>query len=149
MDYSIDLLKKLETLGALNYSVRKCISVLDIPEGDEKQFESDFNTPGSQPWKAFQKGIDKAEFAIDSGLFNKAKDGDLKAIAAYEERKEWQQKQEKTINEQRKIISEQQKNALVIDQKPQKESIRPSSGKSKVIRPPKNKVRNPKNPPTK
>ena len=72
-------------MGILGYSVEKCINILDIE--DEVIFVKDFNNPKSEIRKAYQKGVDKSEYAIDIKLFEKAKDGDLKALQKYEERK--------------------------------------------------------------
>lgn len=83
--YSEEILKQLSNLGALGYSCEKCINVLDIE--DEKTFEKDFKNPASIVGKAYQKGVDKADYAIDSKLFQKAREGDLKALEKYEQRK--------------------------------------------------------------
>ena len=59
--------------------------MLDID--NEKQFIKDFDNKNHAIAKAYQKGIDKADFILDSKLFEMAKNGDLKAIQKYEERK--------------------------------------------------------------
>lgn len=72
-------------MGILGYSCEKCINILDIE--NEQEFKKDFVTPTSEVFKNYKKGVDKADYAIDLKLFDKAKDGDLKALAKYEERK--------------------------------------------------------------
>ena len=85
MEYTEDFLKKMVQVGTLGYPLSKIMNVLDIE--DEKQFTKDFDNPKSQVAKNYQKGIDKADFILDSKLFEMAKNGDLKALAKYEERK--------------------------------------------------------------
>lgn len=72
-------------MGTLGYPSSKIINVLDID--DEKQFTKDFDNPRSEVAKAYKKGVDKADFIIDSKLFEMAKNGDLKALEKYEIRK--------------------------------------------------------------
>lgn len=86
MKYDDEFLKKVESLGILGYPVQKCINILDIGDTEVNQFTTDFNSPESKVKKAYQKGVDKAEYAIDSKLFNKAKEGDLKALQKFEDR---------------------------------------------------------------
>ncbi len=76
--------KKLITLGCLGYDVERCINIVE-PD-DEAAFRRDFATEGSPVWKAYRKGQDIAAFAIDSKLFDMAKNGDMKALATLEER---------------------------------------------------------------
>jgi hypothetical protein len=83
-NYTEEQIKQMVHMGILNYPPSKCINILDIE--DTEQFLKDFNTPGSEIYKAFKKGRDKAEYAIDMKLFEKAKNGDLKALQKYEER---------------------------------------------------------------
>lgn len=85
MAYTEEQLKKMVHMGILDYSCEKCINVLDIE--DEKQFTNDFSNQNSEIYKAFKKGKDKSDYAIDLKLFEKAKDGDLRALAEYEKRK--------------------------------------------------------------
>jgi len=89
MQYSEDQLKQMVHMGILGYDVSKCINILDIESKDEVQFKKDFINPTSEIYKAYKKGVDKADYAIDMKLFEKAKNGDLKALAKYEERKEY------------------------------------------------------------
>jgi len=88
MEYSEDFLKKMVQCGTLGYPVSKIINVFDI--NNEEQFVKDFDNKNSMIYKHYQKGIDKADFILDSKLFEMAKEGDLKALAKYEERKKRQ-----------------------------------------------------------
>lgn len=85
MEYNEDFLKKMVQVGTLGYPLSKIINVLDID--DEKKFTKDFDNPKSEVAKSYQKGIDKADFILDSKLFDMAKNGDLKALTKYEIRK--------------------------------------------------------------
>ena len=94
MKYDEDFLKKIVNFGILGYQLNKIINILDIHEDDVNQFTEDFFNKNSAVGKAYQKGIDKADFAIDTKLFDKAKEGDLKALEKYEQRKKQYFKQE-------------------------------------------------------
>ena len=85
MEYNEDFLKKMVQVGTLGYPLSKIINVLDID--DIKQFTKDFDNPKSQVAISYQKGVDKADFVLDSKLFDMAKGGDLKALDKYEIRK--------------------------------------------------------------
>lgn len=85
MEYNEDFLKKMVQVGTLGYPLSKIVNVLDID--NEKQFIKDFDNKNHPIAKAYQKGIDKADFVIDSKLFDMAKNGDLKALKEYDERK--------------------------------------------------------------
>ncbi len=85
MEYNEDFLKKMVQVGTLGYPLSKIINVLDID--DTKQFTKDFDNPQSQVAISYQKGVDKADFVLDSKLFDMAKGGDLKALNKYEIRK--------------------------------------------------------------
>lgn len=85
MEYTEDFLKKMVQVGTLGYPLSKIINVLDID--DIKQFTKDFDNPKSQVAISYQKGVDKADFVLDSKLFDMAKGGDLKALDKYEVRK--------------------------------------------------------------
>ena len=87
MTYTPEFLKKLTTLGTLGYNIQKIINILDIPFTDQESFVSDFNNPKSEVRNAFQRGVDKSDFAIDQKLFELAQSGDMKAIEKYDERK--------------------------------------------------------------
>lgn len=83
--YTKEQLEKMVHMGILGYSCEKCINILDIE--NEQDFRKDFASPTSEVYKNYKKGVDKADYAIDIKLFDKAKNGDLKALAKYEERK--------------------------------------------------------------
>jgi hypothetical protein len=85
MEYNEDFLKKMVQVGTLGYPLSKIINVLDID--DAKQFTKDFDNPKSKVAISYQKGVDKADFVLDSKLFDMAKGGDLKALDKYEMRK--------------------------------------------------------------
>jgi hypothetical protein len=85
MEYNEDFLKKMVQVGTLGYPLSKIINVLDID--DAKQFTKDFDNPKSKVAISYQKGVDKADFVLDSKLFDMAKGGDLKALDKYERRK--------------------------------------------------------------
>lgn len=85
MEYNEDFLKKMVQVGTLGYPLSKIINVLDID--DTKQFTKDFDDPKSKVAISYQKGVDKADFVLDSKLFDMAKGGDLKALDKYERRK--------------------------------------------------------------
>jgi hypothetical protein len=88
MEYTDEFLKKVTSLGTLGYSLNKCINILDVADGDIKNFTNDFDNINSKVAKAYQKGIDKAAYAIDVKLFDLAtKEGDLKALEMFEARK--------------------------------------------------------------
>ena len=88
MEYNEDFLKKMVQVGTLGYPLSKILNVLDID--NEKQFTNDFDDPKSKIAISYQKGVDKADFVLDSKLFEMAKNGDLKALQKYEERKRGQ-----------------------------------------------------------
>lgn len=85
MEYNEDFLKKMVQVGTLGYPLSKIVNVLDID--DTKQFTKDFYNPKSKVAISYKKGVDKADFVLDSKLFDMAKGGDLKALQKYEERK--------------------------------------------------------------
>jgi len=84
MTLSDEQLKKCVTLGCLGYEVERSINIVE--PADEAAFRIAFRTEGTQVWKAYRKGQDIAAFAIDSKLFEMAKNGDMKALATLEER---------------------------------------------------------------
>ena len=87
MTYTPEFLKKITTLGTLGYNIQKIINILDVPDLDQASFVADFNNPKSEVRNAFQRGVDKSDFAIDQKLFELAQSGDLKAIEKYDEHK--------------------------------------------------------------
>lgn len=88
MKYTDEFLKKIMQCGTLGYPLSKILNVLDIE--NEAEFKVDFNNKESEVSKNYQKGIDRADFVLDSKLFEMAKDGDLKALDKYEKRKDIQ-----------------------------------------------------------
>lgn len=95
MKYTDDLLKKVMQCGTLGYPLSKILNILDIE--NEAEFKTDFNNRESVVSRNYQKGIDRADFVLDSKLFEMAKDGDLKALDKYEKRKSiqiWRKKNE-------------------------------------------------------
>ncbi len=99
MEYNEDFLKKMVQVGTLGYPLSKIINVLDID--DIKQFTKDFDNPKSKVAISYQKGVDKADFVLDSKLFDMAKGGDLKALDKYERRKRIQLYAEERERKQR------------------------------------------------
>jgi len=99
MEYNEDFLKKMVQVGTLGYPLSKIINVLDID--DTKQFTKDFDDPKSKVAISYQKGVDKADFVLDSKLFDMAKGGDLKALDKYERRKRSQLYAEERERKQR------------------------------------------------
>lgn len=85
MDYTDEFLNKIVSVGLLNYPLSKIINVLDIE--DEIQFSTDFDNPDSPVSKAYQKGIDKSDYQIDSKLYELAKNGDVRSIELYNSHK--------------------------------------------------------------
>lgn len=77
-------ISKIVALGGLNYPVAKMINVLDIQ--DEAAFRAAMSNPNSPEARAYQKGQDQAEFALDMALFNKAKSGDMKAMEVFKKK---------------------------------------------------------------
>ena len=99
MEYNEDFLKKMVQVGTLGYPLSKILNVLDID--NEKQFTKDFDNPKSKVAISYQKGVDKADFVLDSKLFDMAKGGDLKALDKYERRKRSQLYAEERERKQR------------------------------------------------
>lgn len=103
MEYTEEFLKKIVGVGTLGYSLNKIINVLDIDEKDVEQFTEAFDKENSPVYIAYQKGVDKADYAIDMKLFEMAKGGDLKALQKYEERKDLQIRQEEKGRQSREF----------------------------------------------
>jgi hypothetical protein len=93
MEYTADQLKKIVNLGTLGYDVEKCINVLDVE--DEAAFKKEFATPGTTVYKAYKKGQDIADFAIDSKLFEMARQGDINAMREFERKKRIRENKQK------------------------------------------------------
>ena len=71
-------------MGILGYPVDKIINILEIT--DTEQFKADFKNKAHEIFNRYQVGKDKADYIIDSKLFEMAKAGDLAALAKYEQR---------------------------------------------------------------
>lgn len=71
--------------GAFGYDAKKMSSILGVPEIEIVQ---ELKNKDSEFAKLYQKGVDMSEYVIDMKIFNLAKQGDLAAIALFEERKE-------------------------------------------------------------
>ena len=99
MEHNESFLKKIVGMGTLHYPLQKIINILDIEEKDIEAFQRAFDDTGSAVYKAYQKGIDKAEYAIDTKLFEMAQKGDLDALEKYEERMSYNRLIEKTRKE--------------------------------------------------
>jgi hypothetical protein len=93
MEYSADQIKKIVNLGTLGYDVEKCINVMDVE--NEAAFKKDFLTPGTAVYKAYKKGHDIADFAIDSKLFEMARQGDINAMREFERKKRMRENRQK------------------------------------------------------
>jgi hypothetical protein len=85
VEYPKDILTKMVQAGTLGYPLSKILNVIEVK--DQKAFTKDFDNPESELAKSYQKGIDKADFLLDSKLFDMAKNGDLNALKKYEARK--------------------------------------------------------------
>ena len=85
MEATTEFLGKITGMGTLGYDVQKIINILDIE--DEEGFSKEFNDKKSLIAKAYQKGVDKSDYIIDTKLFEMAKAGDMKAIEMYDKRK--------------------------------------------------------------
>lgn len=94
MEWSEDILRKMVSMGTLGYSTQKIINILDIE--NEDALRADLQNPESKLFKAYQKGMDKADYAVDMKLYELAKNGDLKALEKWEERKQDEQHRETT-----------------------------------------------------
>ena len=90
MKYNDELLTQITQAGTLGYPLSKILNVFDIQ--DEDQFKKDFYDETTKINKAYQKGVDKSEFLLDSKLFEMAKDGDIKAMDKLEFRKKQRSK---------------------------------------------------------
>ena len=85
MELSNEDLSTITKCGMLEYKIDKIINILDFE--DIKYLEIQFNDKSSPAYRAYKKGLDKADLMIDSKLFDMALKGDLKALHKYESRK--------------------------------------------------------------
>lgn len=81
MDYTDEFLKKVTSIGALGYSLRRALLVINVQ--DERQFAKDWDDKDSPVYKAYQRGRASADYTIHSKLYELAKTGDTKAIEMY------------------------------------------------------------------
>lgn len=88
MNYDETILKRITSCAVFGYDYNKIMNVLDLDEKQQKEFLKDIQNPQHQVSRSYRKGIDQADFAIDSALFQKVQKGDLKALAIFEERRE-------------------------------------------------------------
>ena len=70
METTTEFLGKITGMGTLGYDVQKIINILDIE--DEEGFSKEFNDKKSLIAKAYQKGVDKSDYIIDTKLFEMA-----------------------------------------------------------------------------
>lgn len=78
MIYDTTFLAKISSFGVLGYSVDKIIYLVD-PD-DPEQLKRDIETPGTEVYKAYNKGKTTGEYTMDKVLFEKAtKDRDTEA----------------------------------------------------------------------
>jgi len=87
VEFSEEIIKKVVTLGSLGYPKEKCLNILELTTEQRMAFEQQFKQPKSTIGKAYQTGVDLADFEIDKKLYELAKTGDLKAIKEFELRK--------------------------------------------------------------
>jgi hypothetical protein len=83
-EFSKDEQSIIKNLGAFNYGSAKMSNILGI---DKKEIENEMKLPESNFRKLYEQGRDYADFLIDKKLFDLAKDGDLKALEQFEDRK--------------------------------------------------------------
>jgi hypothetical protein len=79
------------------------MNVLDIPTSDMKSFTDEFYNKNSEVYRAYKKGIDKADYVIDMKLFEEAKSGNIRALKKYEERKDkeiYRQRRAQTLKDE-------------------------------------------------
>ena len=77
-------IKMLKNCGALGYPASKIASVMELPI---KVIEDGLGDKESDISKAYQAGIDYADYVIDLKLFDLARQGDIKAMDKLEKRK--------------------------------------------------------------
>jgi len=98
-----DFLRRIVGVGTLGYSLEKIINVLDIPTSEIKTFSEEFYNKSSEVYRAYKKGVDKADYVIDMKLFEEAKSGNIRALKIYEERKDkelYRQRRAQTIKDE-------------------------------------------------
>ncbi len=99
MEYKVELLQQMVQFGTLGYPLSKILNIADIE--DKAQFTRDFDNPDSTIAQKYQQGLDKAQFLLDTKLFNMAKGGDLTALQEFENRKRQLIEQERAEKRER------------------------------------------------
>jgi hypothetical protein len=79
-----DTIQKVEMMGVMNYDLRKILNIVE--PNDPEDFKRKLQDPNSELGKAYQRGADKRDFKIDMALWEKAKEGDAKALDKWEQR---------------------------------------------------------------
>lgn len=87
MKITDELTRKVTGMGMLKYPPSKMANVLDLSPEDEVEFCRQLDDTSSDLSRAYQKGIDKADYLVDSKLFELAKTGDIKSIELLEKRR--------------------------------------------------------------
>jgi hypothetical protein len=98
--YTDEYLDKITDMGVMSYSVEKIINVLKVK--DPTEFQLIFKDETSRIRRAYQKGVDQAEFIIDQQLLRLVRSGDMDAMKMFEERKADQQLTETKNREKEK-----------------------------------------------
>ena len=88
MKYSQEFLNKIVQFGTLGYPIEKIINIIEVD--NINYFIISFNDINSHIYKSYLKGLHKADFIVDSKLFEMAKNGDLKALKMYKIQKKKQ-----------------------------------------------------------
>ena len=89
MEYTPEFLEQIVHMGVLGYPYAKIVNVIEVPEPE--QFNIDFFDKESIINKSYQKGIDTADYYLDTKLFNMAKEGDKDAMYEFDRRKQMHQ----------------------------------------------------------
>lgn len=58
-----------------------------MSETEESDFIEDFDDPDSEVFREYAKGRDQADYYLDTKLFALARDGDMKALDKFEQRR--------------------------------------------------------------
>jgi hypothetical protein len=90
----IALIDMVINFGMLGYPLDKMLNI--IPDDvDRYEFTYKINDPDDEIHKAYHKGIDRADYDIDTKLLSLFKAGDLKALDRLEERQYARKKKKK------------------------------------------------------
>lgn len=88
MEVNDKLLNQVTSFGMLNYGIDRMCNILDLDsDSDIQEFERFFSDKRHPVYRAYKKGVDKADYHIDLKLFEQAKKGDKKALEMLERRK--------------------------------------------------------------